>query len=263
VKLSPFFSFFGAKHRTAPRYPSPDHRMIVEPFAGSAGYSSAYADRDVVLVERDPIIAALWRFLIGSSSADILALPLLEDGQKVSDLEVSAEARTLIGFWCNKGATRPCNQITTTWGKRYPNQFWHRQMRGRVARQVNAIRHWRVVEGDYSLAPVSASATYFVDPPYIGRSRTSKWRGGSPAETRPVGDRYRFNTKGIDYAALGAWCAHLPGQVIACENVGADWLPFRPFFLAKSNNAGRLSAEAIWCNGRYPGAQAVLAGVGA
>ena len=91
-----------------------------------------------------------------------------------------------------------------------------------------------------------------MDPPYIGADRVSRWRGGGVVETRPVGDRYRCNTRGIDFAELGAWCQSLPGQVIACENVGATWLPFRPFIAAKGNVARGVSHEAIWCSGRWP-----------
>ena len=42
------------------------------------------------------------------------------------------------------------------------------------------------------------------------------------------------------------------GQVIACENEGARWLPFEPFMMAKSMtraSCGRTSAEAIWIGG--------------
>ncbi len=59
--IRPFFSYFGAKWRLAPRYPAPAHRTIVEPFAGSAGYACRYPDHRVILVERDPVIAALLR----------------------------------------------------------------------------------------------------------------------------------------------------------------------------------------------------------
>jgi len=247
-RLKPFFSYFGSKHRLAPRYPPPrPHDQIVEPFAGSAAYATLHADRPVTLVDRDPIIAGLWRYLIAARPREILALPLLEPDQLVSDLSICQEARWLIGFWCNKGSAHPCQRITTSWGTRYPNQFWHEAMRARVASQVDRIRHWRVFEGSYEDAPITHATTAFVDPPYIGRSRISKQRGGAPASLRPVGDRYRFNTKQIDYPALGRWCRDLPGQVIVCEHVGASWLPFVPFATARGNGQ-RETAEAIWCS---------------
>ena len=77
----PFFCFYGGKWRAAPHYPRPEHRCLVEPFAGAAGYATRYPERHVTLVEVDPIIASLWRFLIGATSADIRSIPLLRPGE--------------------------------------------------------------------------------------------------------------------------------------------------------------------------------------
>ena len=55
-----------------------------------------------------------------------------------------------------------------------------------------------------------------------------------------------------DYEALADWCRSRRGQVIVCENVGADWLPFEPFITIKANESksgGKVSREAIWTNG--------------
>ena len=37
--LKPFWRYYGGKYRAAPAYPPPRLGTIVEPFAGSAGYS--------------------------------------------------------------------------------------------------------------------------------------------------------------------------------------------------------------------------------
>lgn len=260
--IRPLFSFFGGKWRLAPRYPAPAHRTIVEPFAGSAGYSCRYPDRRVVLVERDPTIAALWRWLISVPSAEVLALPLLEPGRVVPD-SVRPEAAALIGFWCNKAATYPRRRITGTWGERYPRQFWGPHIRARVARDVERIRHWKIIEGDYTAAP-DVRATWFVDPPYVGRQVVSRYRGGGALERRAVGDRYRFGTRSIDYAELGRWSRQRRGLVIACEAAGADWLDFRHFTWAKSTttSAGiaRTTEEAVWISSEH-GVQLPLLGV--
>jgi hypothetical protein len=63
VRLKPFFSYFGAKWRLAPKYPPPLHRTIVELFAGSACYATSYADREVILVEK---AIPDWGFLGGN-----------------------------------------------------------------------------------------------------------------------------------------------------------------------------------------------------
>lgn len=73
--LRPFFTFYGAKWRSAPHYPTPTHGTIIEPFAGSAGYAVRWADRRVVLVDADPVIAGLWTYLTRVSAAEIRSLP--------------------------------------------------------------------------------------------------------------------------------------------------------------------------------------------
>src|SRR5262245_39743395 len=61
--IRPFFGYYGGKWRDAVRnYPPPYHGTIVEPFAGSAGYALRYWDKKVVLYERDPVVAAVWRY---------------------------------------------------------------------------------------------------------------------------------------------------------------------------------------------------------
>ena len=102
-------------------------------------------------------------------------------------------------------------------------------MRDRVASQVDAIKHWRVIEGDYTEAP-DAEATWFIDPPYNNKA----------------GSHYPWGCDKIDYNALGQWCHQRRGQVIACENEGATWLPFRPFaLLGRGLNKPEGSREAI------------------
>jgi hypothetical protein len=106
--------------------------------------------------------------------------------------------------------------------------WWGQRVRERIASQLGAIRHWTLIEGAYGAAP-DVDATWFIDPPY-----------------QVAGKRYRCGSKGIDYAALGAWCATRQGQVIVCENVGAAWLPFRPW--REIRGSRKASHEAIWTN---------------
>lgn len=228
IGLRPFFSFYGGKWRIAPRYPMPRHPTIIEPFAGSAGYSLRYPQKRVVLVDLDPVVAALWRWLIGVPAKDVRHLPLIQVGQTVDDLDLNPEAKSLIGFWLNKGTASPSKR-PSAWMRRgtHSRSFWGPEIRERVASQVDAIRHWRVIAGDYALAP-DVPATWFVDPPYIG----------------PPGRHYRYST--VDHGALGVWARSRRGQVIVCENVGATWLPFAPFVKAKGARSGKVRYEAIW-----------------
>jgi hypothetical protein len=47
----------------------------------------------------------------------------------------------------------------------------------------------------------------------------------------------------VDYVHLGKWCMERTGQLIVCDNTGADWLPFRP--LTDERAAGfRVNADA-------------------
>lgn len=70
--------FYGRKKKIIASYPPPTHPTIVEPFAGSASYA-LHADnwqRRVILIERDPVLAALWRWVIHEATEqDILNFP--------------------------------------------------------------------------------------------------------------------------------------------------------------------------------------------
>jgi len=113
--LRPFFSFFGGKWTLSTRYPAPAYPTIVEPFAGSAGYSTRFADRDVILVEREPVVASLWRWLISVSVEEVMALPL--DPEKRFALR--PEACALIGglntevVWTNEATSPPTVEPST------------------------------------------------------------------------------------------------------------------------------------------------------
>jgi len=242
--LRPFFTFYGGKWRVAPFYKLPRYDTVIEPFAGSAGYSVRYSQKRVVLVEKDPLIAATWRYLFRVKPAEILALPDIDIGQSVDDLTVSQEARLLIGWWLNGGSAQPKKRPGSWMRQQMMNGgrgwvtgggqlSWGARVRDRIAKQLCAINHWGLIEGSYEEAP-PWEATWFIDPPYYR-----------------AGKHYRFGSDRIDYADLGAWCRSCRGQVIVCEQVGADWLPFRPWRDVKASEAkygGKISHEAIWTN---------------
>jgi D12 class N6 adenine-specific DNA methyltransferase len=206
-KLRPFFPYFGSKWELAPKYPKPLHKEIIEPFAGSAGYSLHYPDKKVALWDIDESVCAVWQYLIDSSGSEIASLPA--EVNNVDELNVCPEAKLLIGFWLAKGhpypVKKPCSWMLT--GK-YPNQFWGEHIKARIVEQQQYIRHWECYYGSWHNVP-RRSATYFIDPPYIDQ----------------CGRRYRHNK--IDYFELRYWINALNSQVIVCENNGAFWLPFR------------------------------------
>lgn len=237
--LRPFWRYYGGKWRLAPRYPKPRYNTIIEPFAGAAGYSLRYPERDVILVEKYHVIAEIWRYLIGVSVDEVMAIPCVE---AIADLPdwVPQAARWLVGFNLNSATTTPCNVLSA--GARRMNAReghtssygWSSQKRAIVAAQVQTIRHWRVIEGEFSAAPNTA-ATWFIDPPYAGRP----------------GQSYKHGSNTLDYAALGVWCGLRRGQTIVCEASGADWLPFSGFQGTRSVGA-RQSAEAVWLKCELP-----------
>jgi len=242
MNLKPFFTFYGGKWRAAPHYAPPEFATIVEPFAGAAGYSVRHHTKRVMLVERDPLIAATWRYLIRVTPEEIRALPDLDVGATVDDLPICQEARLLVGWWCNGGSATPKKSLGMWarsmkeaggpgWTTGGGQLVWGQRVRDRLAAQVPEIRHWRIAEGDWSTAP-DIEATWFVDPPYTD-----------------AGKYYRFGPDRIDFATLAEWCRGRRGQVIVCENVGATWLPFRPWrrIKASERTGGRpFSHEAIW-----------------
>ena len=233
MALQPFWTYYGGKWRAAPQYPRPEYKTIIEPFAGAAGYSLRYPHLDIHLFDKDETVCGLWQYLIRVSPQEIEALPDIGPDQTVDDLpNLSEEARWLIGWWCNKGTSAPC-KTPSTWmkGMTHEDSFWGAKIRRRIARQVPRIRHWKVTHGTYRDAP-DVEATWFIDPPY-----------------QAAGMHYREGAANIDFPELGRWCQSRRGQVMVCENEGADWLPFRPFMDIKANpskTGGKTSAEVIW-----------------
>lgn len=234
MTLRPFFSFYGSKWHLAPKYPAPMYDTIIEPFAGSAGYSLRYPERQVILIEKDPIVAAIWRWLISANPDQIASLPEPKQGESLDDYDLSQEARWLMGFWVNQTGSRPNTKVTKFGAFTHPGGRNRCEAYiDRALSQVESIRHWTIIEADYTSAPAS-QATWFVDPPY-----------------QREGKKYRFGSDQLDYASLGAWCEKLPGQSIVCENLGADWLPFKPFSrLEGTTYRGKrvISQEAVWLN---------------
>lgn len=234
--LYPFLSFYGSKYRAAKRYPPPLFSTIIEPFAGGAGYSLNYESKKVFLVELDPRLAGIWRFLIAAKPDDILSLPLLDLDATINDLPpCDPNGRELIRSWLQGGARNGKNSFSSMAKNNFicnPNTpaFWGRACRARIANQVEKIKHWEIIEGDYTRAP-KIEATWFIDPPY----------------NNAAGRVYRYCS--LNYHQLGDWVRARSGQIITCENAGADWLPFRPLYQTANNwnsDKGKRSIEVIW-----------------
>ena len=232
--LKPFWRYYGAKWRAAPRYPSPNFDTVIEPFAGAAGYSLRHYKKKVILVEKYHVIAEIWRYLIRTPADEIRSIPTVNH---VDDLPpwTPQGAKWLVGFNMNSATSSPCKQTSSgilKYRSRSPNAIggWTARMRERVASQVDFIRHWKIIEGEYFYAP-DIQATWFIDPPYKNHA----------------GSLYVHSE--LNYNVLGSWCKERKGQPIVCENQGATWLPFRYFATIKASpmaNKSGVSHEVIW-----------------
>lgn len=203
------FSYYGSKSKIAHLYPPPQYPLIIEPFAGAASYSLRYRDREVWINDLNHKTAEIWRFLL-SPRALIEAEkipPFVVRGQKVSqilDASVPQGLLWLLQACANQGTagSKGIHDIITP----FAAKCWHRLPK-KLSLFIPQINHWKITEEHYQDLP-DLEATWFIDPPY----------------NNSAGQRYQ--TSKIDYGVLAEWCRTRKGQVIVCENAGADWLPF-------------------------------------
>lgn len=232
------FAYYGAKHGLAPKYPRPQHSVIVEPFAGSAGYSVYHApsvDR-VLLFDADPAVVDLWNRVKAMTPDDLDEITdCLAYGDRTSDPILGGLAGSSTLKATLSGAER---QITPRMRADWP------KVRRRIERTLPHLHKFDVVLGQYSDAP-DIEATWHIDPPYkpilLNRDRTL---------TDQAGNAYRVGAESVDYSHLSAWCTSRRGLVMVCEQSPADWLPFFP--LARQVNGagagGATRTEVIWRN---------------
>jgi site-specific DNA-adenine methylase len=218
MSVRPFFPYYGSKWNIARHYPAPQRRIVIEPFAGSAGYSLFYACPRAVLIDIDPIVAGTWNYLFKVTKQEIERLPDLPNvGDCVDDYKIPEEAKWLIGFWLNRGSAQPKKSRTAYSARIDRAQLnWSPRAKQRIASQLDAIRGWRIIHGSYDDAP-DVEATWFIDPPY--------------------GDKGKYYRKQFsEFDKLAYFAQGLQGQVICCGGEGCDWMPFEPLGNFKSSN---------------------------
>lgn len=227
--LNPMMSYFGSKWRLvrSGKYPRPLHPLIIEPFAGGAGYALNHHWKQVVLVDANPTITDVWSFIRGSAPEIIQALP---DRVDVVPGHLEPGAQALIGFWLAHAISAPRTRATP-WVSKHPQAlWWGPAIKQRIIQQAPFIRHWQICSGSYRSLP-NVEATWFIDPPY-----------------QHGAGYYAFSD--IDYAELADWVRSRRGQVIVCEGGNADWLPFQELAPGrkKANRAsGQMGlAEKLW-----------------
>lgn len=235
MRIKAPISYYGGKSKIAHLYPPPTHNLIVEPFAGSAAYSWLHRKgRSVWLNDLDSRTYSIWKFLTSPEACDIVETFVPDSvvaGQKISEI-IPAELDGLVEI-CRaeanqgtQGAKGVHDQITSMGAK-----CW--KVKRKLREVIPEVANWKITNASYDdLANVEAA--WFVDPPYSNKA----------------GARYR--TSNIDYDQLGWWVLGRRGQVICCENYGANWLPFNklehPRVSIRSRYQRANAQEVIWTN---------------
>lgn len=236
--MRPFFSYYGAKYTGALHYGCPKRSTIIEPFAGSACYSTRWNAVNAKLYDVSLSICSLWDWLISCSEKDVKDIPdSFDDFEQI--LQLATGPQTLVRFWVAKGRAEPSGKISP-WYMQYRNdkdcRVWGPAVKRRIIEQKVAISKWQIECLSYDKIPLF-EAHWHVDPPY----------------NNSAGSRYPHSN--LDFNALGEWCQKLPGHVDVCEQVGATWLPFRPLYnvvSSRGRRTGYKSQEAIWSTANTP-----------
>lgn len=230
--MKPFFSYYGAKYTVARHLGPPQRGLVIEPFAGSACYSTRWMPFDVALYDVSPDICDLWDWLIHSSYQDVMAIPdRFDDIEQVMALPRGPQM--LVRFWIAKGRAEPSGAISPWYLKHRDDgdcRVWGPRVKERIIIQKPFIDRWTIDQMPYWKVPIR-EAHWHIDPPY----------------NNAAGRRYPHAN--LDFDHLAEWCRSLPGVVHVCENEGADWLPFRPLcevVSSRGRREGKVSREAIW-----------------
>jgi hypothetical protein len=234
-RIGPFFGYYGAKYKSAGRYPKPEKPLIIEPFGGAAGYSVFHYWHNVEIYDINPRVFGVWDYLNKVSSSEFLKLPVAFDTLADLPSTVPQEAKWLIGFWLRSGGSEPRDK-PSHWARvsdvnNAKGGFWGDKVKFRIAGELRYIRHWKISNKSYQEIE-NKDACWYIDPPYH--------RSGS---------LYTF--KDIDYSHLARWSMERMGRVMVCEQKGADWLPFRSFIKitgVQSRKNPTVSEEVIWTN---------------
>lgn len=236
----PLFKWFGSKWLSSRLLPEPTYDRIVEPFAGSAGYSLRHCEHSVELYEKDEYAHDLWYWLINQATETrIREIPInLKEGTDIRDLGMHYGQELLLKNWQRTNNVGDCWTISP-WGNK-PGQ-WTENTRARIAEEFQAIRHWKVMGHDGIEAFGDTEyVTWMIDPPYEYN--------------------YQYKARGpLDYTELAMRILRVNGQKIVCEaacqktGVSPNWLPFQIFghriTSRRKEGMNVYSKELIWTNG--------------
>lgn len=247
--MNVFFSYYGGKWLGARCYGPPRQDLVIEPFAGGAGYSTYWSHPNVKLYDLNPQTCAAWDWIINCTAADVMAVP--DEFRSLEELNALPDGPRQVVGWNIAYATggRGTNPSIPKWYWHYVETgekigrlathsrshtnsvalMWGPRIKHRIVKQKPLIAKWSITQCSYIDIPLE-HAHWHVDPPYQGKPG----RG--------------YLCSDIDFKHLGEWCRSLPGSVDVCENAGADWLDFKPLFSRKSMNSLKQSNEVVWRN---------------
>ncbi len=223
-----FFSYFHVKVGLVNNYTAPsEDDIVIEPFAGAAGYSTFHEARRVYLFDLYPAVVETWQFLI-SAANDQAVRKQLEDlpvgpfyrWSNPIPTDVPLGAQHLMGFWETQSQTYPSRwqqspKVYESGEPRPKNRggLWSQRTKDRIIEQLPKIKEWKVFEASYedSVDIVKSEGldtdkiVWHIDPPY-----------------QNGGTRYKKSSTGVDFEALGNWVKELDGRVMVCERDPAN-----------------------------------------
>ena len=216
------FSYYGSKSKIIKYYPGPKYNTIIEPFSGSARYALRFYDKNCWINDSYQVIYDIWTWIVQLTEEDINNIPVLLQGDNLDTLDIDYRLKYFLGFVVNSGVQSP-RKTVTKWCVEKGEFKRHIE---RLRNYCGKLKHWKITNIDYRDIP-NIEATWYVDAPY-----------------QNVTEFYKKHS--IDYLELADWCRSRKGQVIACENSKADWLPFRS--LKEMYGQRHKTTEVIWTN---------------
>lgn len=157
------FHYSGNKKRLSPLLRKPVSDIVIEPFAGSAGYSLYYKPSKVILFENNTDIYNLWNWLITATT--------IKDLEKLESLKVSVKTdirtlnlpkpeETLFRLTC---ASVYVGQLSS-WIA-YPQNSVNFSF---LKENLDYIKNNITLGGKDFRESLSLKGTFFIDPPYVG-----------------------------------------------------------------------------------------------
>ena len=238
------FRYFGSKWQMARHYGRPRRDLVIEPFAGSACYSTYWSWPNVALFDINDEVCGIWDYLINCSENDIKRLPdWIDRCGQLFEYSLPEERLMARWIWYGMNVVTPKTSRLKSYHKfrdamvnggseeetiRNGATFWCPAVKNRIIKQKEFIRSWTVDCCSYKKIP-DLNGHWHIDPPYI--SSFKKYAYGS--------------LNHLDYKHLAQWAQEREDAVDVCEEQGAKWLPFKPLQRNK-NLKNKYYLEVFW-----------------